>query len=1312
LQNFTKLNFQTRISNKLEFLRILKNTSMKLTITFLFRAVCTAFVLLLSTTQLSAQDSCTFRLRCTDSYGDGWDDSQVYIRLGSGSERAYTNSVTGPANVATNVFFDIRVRTGDSIWVRYESQSDFEGEISYALLDNTGTSLITDGPRPLVGIAYRGVAKCRNCGAPAALVVPDVRTNNATARWLPAARGFQSTYTVQWDTAGFVYGRGRGRLRTTDTFAVMQGLTEFVKYDVYVQTICFGNDSSTVVGPTNFQTDTATDLSVARILGPGNGCSLGADSIKILIKNIGGVPQQLFQYKASVNGVNLPISVPADGLFTGVLSKDSTASLAFRTLYDFSPIGEYIIKAWTEVGGDRNRKNDTATLTVTHPRTVGTFPYYQNFELGKDTWFVTDSIGNSTWQYAQPRGRVITSAASGTQAWTTWADSTYRTSEFSYVNSPCLNLSSFTADPRISLNIHVNSDAASDGAWMESSVDNGLTWQMVGGRRINGGINWYNDSIAAIARPTWGGTVDSVKNWRLAQNILRGTAGRSNVRLRIGFRSDAFSSTSDGFAFDNVLISAAPTTDFASSAPVTNVNISSCSDSVVNNLVFRVANAGTTAQRSFSLNYQVNGGATITETLDSLIAPNQTLVYRSTKPFRTIASGNYTIKSWVALVADQQILNDSVTTVLRITAEKPLLVNTFPYFQNFENGSGTWSAADSLNGSWGLVAPTGSPINTAASGAFAFKVGATPTNTYNNSEWSYLVSPCFDFTTLTADPRISFALNVHAEKLGTTTYDGAWLEGSTNGGTTWTRIGTRNTGINWYADTINGIGRGVWSGINAGWKPAQNTLTGYAGKPNCRFRFVFRSDGSGTVTNGLPYGGIAVDDIFIGPAANVDLAAGGANRLDLTTCGQVADTVTMNITNLGTTRQFRFNANYRIDNLTPVTELIDSTLNILPGQSAIYKFRTPFNSTALGNHTITTWVTTSSDGVPANDSVRTTYFIPSAIGTFASYNFDNGLPPQYWTVPTTNVGIGGHGNVAGNGYLFSNIYSFNANVSFTTHRFGPVRSAKDSISFDYRFVNFSSPNPATIFLPANKDTFMLQAALDCETNFVNLDTITAANHVPTTAYQTHKFSLGRFQGRSVRFRFRMVTLASTSSADYYADIDNINFLTCPESFGIQASVRNSRVGATLGSVALLPATAGIAPYTYLWNNGRTTDSIGGLAAGTYTVTITDGRGCTQTGVYTVQNTVGTFDVSSIFSKVTLAPNPTTGNTTLNLELNRPMSARIQVLNVMGQLLYEKRSQTSEANQQYELDMSDRPAGVYLVRIVADNRSFTTKLVKQ
>ena len=39
-------------------------------------------------------------------------------------------------------------------------------------------------------------------------------------------------------------------------------------------------------------------------------------------------------------------------------------------------------------------------------------------------------------------------------------------------------------------------------------------------------------------------------------------------------------------------------------------------------------------------------------------------------------------------------------------------------------------------------------------------------------------------------------------------------------------------------------------------------------------------------------------------------------------------------------------------------------------------------------------------------------------------------------------------------------------------------------------------------------------------------------------------------------------------------------------------------------------SGGVAPFTYLWNNGVTTEDLTNIAAGTYTVTVTDANGCT------------------------------------------------------------------------------------------------------
>src|SRR6185436_5450504 len=57
-------------------------------------------------------------------------------------------------------------------------------------------------------------------------------------------------------------------------------------------------------------------------------------------------------------------------------------------------------------------------------------------------------------------------------------------------------------------------------------------------------------------------------------------------------------------------------------------------------------------------------------------------------------------------------------------------------------------------------------------------------------------------------------------------------------------------------------------------------------------------------------------------------------------------------------------------------------------------------------------------------------------------------------------------------------------------------------------------------------------------------------------------------------------------------------------------------GTNDGIVDLTPS-GGNSPYTYLWSNGSTTQDISGLTAGTYTVTITDSKGCIATKSGTV-----------------------------------------------------------------------------------------------
>ncbi len=63
-------------------------------------------------------------------------------------------------------------------------------------------------------------------------------------------------------------------------------------------------------------------------------------------------------------------------------------------------------------------------------------------------------------------------------------------------------------------------------------------------------------------------------------------------------------------------------------------------------------------------------------------------------------------------------------------------------------------------------------------------------------------------------------------------------------------------------------------------------------------------------------------------------------------------------------------------------------------------------------------------------------------------------------------------------------------------------------------------------------------------------------------------------------------------------------------------------GSTCTGGAVANVSTGTPPYTYSWSNGATTSSITGVAAGTYTVNVTDAKGCIGQAVVTVTTTSG------------------------------------------------------------------------------------------
>ncbi|MFT5911670.1 MAG: hypothetical protein ACI9XO_003200 [Paraglaciecola sp.] len=123
----------------------------------------------------------------------------------------------------------------------------------------------------------------------------------------------------------------------------------------------------------------------------------------------------------------------------------------------------------------------------------------------------------------------------------------------------------------------------------------------------------------------------------------------------------------------------------------------------------------------------------------------------------------------------------------------------------------------------------------------------------------------------------------------------------------------------------------------------------------------------------------------------------------------------------------------------------------------------------------------------------------------------------------------------------------------------------------------------------------------------------ATGGVPPYAYQWNNFQTTQ-------------TISNLTLGTYSVTVLDANFCAQTASVAINssgsnimASVQTMNVSCFGGNNGTATATGsnGVAPYTYAWSNGGNTQTISSLSIATYTVTITDGLGCTATNAGTV-----------------------------------------------------------------------------------------------
>ncbi|MCH8318825.1 MAG: T9SS type A sorting domain-containing protein [Bacteroidetes bacterium] len=163
-----------------------------------------------------------------------------------------------------------------------------------------------------------------------------------------------------------------------------------------------------------------------------------------------------------------------------------------------------------------------------------------------------------------------------------------------------------------------------------------------------------------------------------------------------------------------------------------------------------------------------------------------------------------------------------------------------------------------------------------------------------------------------------------------------------------------------------------------------------------------------------------------------------------------------------------------------------------------------------------------------------------------------------------------------------------------------------------------------------------------------------------------------------------------------------------------SSTAETAPGDSNGTATVFIDSLGTSPYTITWSTGETTivtligDSmkILDLAAGTYTVTVTDAVGCITSGVVEVAGATGINQLTE-GSSIKLYPNPTNG--TLNIDLVNVKATNIMVYNLLGKAVAKVNGVKSQLNANYTIDLSTLANGTYIVKIQSVDKVITRRV---
>ncbi|MEO8149691.1 MAG: SdiA-regulated domain-containing protein [Bacteroidia bacterium] len=152
--------------------------------------------------------------------------------------------------------------------------------------------------------------------------------------------------------------------------------------------------------------------------------------------------------------------------------------------------------------------------------------------------------------------------------------------------------------------------------------------------------------------------------------------------------------------------------------------------------------------------------------------------------------------------------------------------------------------------------------------------------------------------------------------------------------------------------------------------------------------------------------------------------------------------------------------------------------------------------------------------------------------------------------------------------------------------------------------------------------------------------------------------------------------------------------------------------ASSANSAVMFAQGGTKPYTYLWSNGQTNRKATGLSNGTYTVTVTDAKGCTVTSVVTIGGSARStgIDINDAIQSLNVFPNPTADKITILFNSIVDQNYILNIVDNTGKVVYNKTGTAIEGENTIDFSFENLSKGIYAVNIITNDALLTTRII--